>query len=155
MIYHDTTRFVSHLLPASLSAKKELRGSDLSAIERSPGDVTRRQGTAKQHGAGKKGMCGYTDVGVERRTRWKSQFPTSCRAQYRATSTRDLQQTSEPLANAGLRPSRNVSSITGRWLRRGNEIRLLARVLALTLLSIYFNVHNFFTTLKIIFVREE
>lgn len=57
------------------------------------------------------------------------------RAQYKATSTRNLQQTSELLA--GSRPSR-VSSIMYRWLRRDNEVRLLARALTLALLSIIY-----------------
>jgi len=56
MIYHDTTRFVSHLLLAPLSTKKELRESDLSAIERSLRDAMAEGDSETTQGREKKGV---------------------------------------------------------------------------------------------------
>lgn len=54
--YITTRRFVSHLLHASLSTKKELRGSDLSAIERSLRDATAERVSETIQGGVKRGV---------------------------------------------------------------------------------------------------
>lgn len=84
--------------------------------------ASRRNGGRGQRnntGKGRRG-CGCTDAEVKRRVRWKFPISTLYRAQYKATSTRNLQQTSKLLAS----PNQDCPESTMcRWLRRDNGIR--------------------------------